>query len=112
MNVIEEYVIEASIMKMASSKWIFQIIDEVLQIHGGNGFVQDYPIEMAYRDNRVNRIFEGTNEINRMLIPGTIFKRAIKGHLPLLEAAQDLDDELADPRLFPAPVGRLHDERR
>jgi alkylation response protein AidB-like acyl-CoA dehydrogenase len=109
---IEEYVIEASIMKVAGSEWMFQIIDEMLQIHGGNGFVTDYPIERAYRDNRVNRIFEGTNEINRLLIPGTLFKRAMKGELPLLEAASDLDAELADPALFPSPVGRLAAERR
>jgi alkylation response protein AidB-like acyl-CoA dehydrogenase len=83
-----------------------------LQIHGGNGFVEDYPIERAYRDNRVNRIFEGTNEINRLLIPGMIFKRAVKGAMPLMAAVQQLVEELADPRHFPAPVGRLAAERR
>ena len=111
MNAIEEYAIEASIMKVAGSEWMFQTIDETLQIHGGNGYVADYPIEMAYRDNRVNRIFEGTNEINRMLIPGVIFKRVMKGELPLLQAAQDIDAEIADPRLIPEPVGRLATER-
>ena len=84
----------------------------VLQIHGGNGFVEDYPIERAYRDNRVNRIFEGTNEVNRLLVPGTFFKRAMKGDLPLLQAASDLDAELDDPALLPAPTGRLAAERR
>ena len=112
MEAIEEYAIEASIMKVTGSEWLFQIIDEVLQIHGGNGFVEDYPIERAYRDNRVNRIFEGTNEINRMLIPGMIFKRAVKGAMPLMAAVQQLDEELTDPRHFPAPVGRLAAERR
>jgi len=112
MAAIEEYAIEASIMKVTGSEWMFQIIDEVLQIHGGNGFVTDYPIERAYRDNRVNRIFEGTNEINRLLIPGMIFKRAMKGEMPLLEAVARLDAELSDPRHFPAPVGRLAAERR
>jgi alkylation response protein AidB-like acyl-CoA dehydrogenase len=112
MQAIEEYVIEASIMKVAGSEWLFATIDEMLQVHGGNGFVDDYPIERAYRDNRVNRIFEGTNEINRLLIPGTMFKRAMKGELPLLNAANDLDGELLDPRLFPAPAGRLSVERR
>ena len=112
MNAIEEYAIEASIMKVAGSEMLFQTIDEMLQIHGGNGFVEDYPIERAYRDNRVNRIFEGTNEINRLLIPGMVFKRAMKGEMPLFEAVQRLDDELADPRHFPAPVGRLAPERR
>jgi alkylation response protein AidB-like acyl-CoA dehydrogenase len=124
---IEEYAIEASILKVAGSEWMFQVIDEMLQIHGGNGFVTDYPIERAYRDNRVNRIFEGTNEINRLLIPGMIFKRAMKGEMPLMEAVLGLDAELSDPsfgplvplrprplpsRHFPAPVGRLAAERR
>jgi len=112
MQAIEEYAIEASIMKVTGSEWLFQIIDEVLQIHGGNGFVEDYPIERAYRDNRVNRIFEGTNEINRLLIPGMVFKRAVKGAMPLMAAVQQLEEELTDPRHFPAPVGRLAAERR
>ena len=112
MSSIEEFAIEASIMKVAGSEWLFQTIDEMLQIHGGNGFVTDYTIERGYRDNRVNRIFEGTNEINRLLIPGMIFKRAMKGEMPLLPAIAALDEELADPRHFPAPVGRLAAERR
>ncbi len=130
MEAIEEYAVEASIMKVTGSEWLFQIIDEVLQIHGGNGFVEDYPIERAYRDNRVNRIFEGTNEINRLLIPGMIFKRAVKGTMPLMAAVQQLDEELTDPRHLPPyasafgsgpgagkavtllPVGRLAAERR
>jgi alkylation response protein AidB-like acyl-CoA dehydrogenase len=112
MAAIEEYAIEASIMKVAGSEWMFQLIDEMLQIHGGNGFVTDYPVERAYRDNRVNRIFEGTNEINRLLIPGMIFKRAMKGEMPLMEGVMRLEEELADPHHFPAPVGRLAAERR
>jgi alkylation response protein AidB-like acyl-CoA dehydrogenase len=112
MGAIEEYAIEASIMKVTGSEWMFQIIDEVLQIHGGNGFVEDYPIERAYRDNRVNRIFEGTNEINRLLIPGMIFKRAMKGEVPLLEAAQKLDEELSRNAVSVLPRGRLAAERR
>src|SRR3954452_18952470 len=109
---IEEYAVEASIMKITGSEWMFSLIDEMLQIHGGNGFVTDYPVERAYRDNRVNRIFEGTNEINRLLIPGMIFKRAMKGQMPLMEAVSRLDEELADPKFFPAPMGRLAAERR
>ena len=112
MEAIEEYAIEASIMKVTGSELLFHTIDEVLQIHGGNGFVEDYPIERAYRDNRVNRIFEGTNEINRLLIPGMIFKRAVKGAVPLTAAVQQLDEEMTDPRHFPAPLGRLAAERR
>src|SRR5499433_4046778 len=100
MAAVEEYAIEASIMKVSGSEWMFQTIDEMLQIHGGNGFVRDYPIERAYRDNRVNRIFEGTNEINRLLIPGMIFKRAVKGAVPLMAAVQQLDEEMTDPRHF------------
>jgi alkylation response protein AidB-like acyl-CoA dehydrogenase len=110
MAAIEEYAIEASIMKVAGSEMLFTIIDEMLQIHGGNGFVEDYAIERAYRDNRVNRIFEGTNEINRLLIPGMVFKRAMKGEMPLFDAIEKLQE--MDPRHFPAPVGRLAKERR
>jgi len=83
-----------------------------VQIHGGNGFVSDYAAERRYRDARVNRIFEGTNEINRLLIPGMIFKRAIKGEMPLMDAVMRLEEELADPHHFPAPMGRLAPERR
>ncbi len=122
MAAIEEFAVEASIMKVAGSEWMFQLIDEMLQIHGGNGFVTDYPVERAYRDNRVNRIFEGTNEINRLLIPGMVFKRAIKGEMPLMEAVMRLDGELANAansdvsseapaQASPVP-GRLAAERR
>jgi alkylation response protein AidB-like acyl-CoA dehydrogenase len=121
MAAIEEFAVEASIMKVAGSEWMFQLIDEMLQIHGGNGFVTDYPVERAYRDNRVNRIFEGTNEINRLLIPGMVFKRAMKGEMPLMEAVMRLDGELAtaansDAVTGPAEAlpdaGRLAAERR
>jgi alkylation response protein AidB-like acyl-CoA dehydrogenase len=73
------------------------VLDENVQIHGGNGFVKDYPAERYYRDARVNRIFEGTNEINRMLIPGMLIRRALKGELPLIAAAQQLQDEVMSP---------------
>ena len=72
------------------------VLDENVQIHGGNGFVRDYPAERHYRDARVNRIFEGTNEINRLLIPGMLARRAVKGSLPLIPAAKKLQDELLD----------------
>jgi hypothetical protein len=75
------------------------VLDENVQIHGGNGFVKDYPAERHYRDARVNRIFEGTNEINRLLVPGMLIKRALKGGLPLIAAARALQDEI----LTPAP---------
>jgi len=79
------------------------VLDENIQIHGGNGFVRDYPAERHYRDARVNRIFEGTNEINRLLIPGMLAKRAAKGELPIIAAAKALQDELLGPPSAPAP---------
>ena len=86
------------------------MLDENVQIHGGNGFVRDYPAERHYRDARVNRIFEGTNEINRLLIPGMLMKRALKGELALIPAAKRLMDEVmspAPPSLDPETAGRL-----
>jgi alkylation response protein AidB-like acyl-CoA dehydrogenase len=79
----EEFAIESSIVKVAGSEAADFIFDENVQIHGGNGFVRDYPAERRYRDGRVNRIFEGTNEINRLLIPGLAVRRAAKGSLPI-----------------------------
>ena len=76
---LEEFAIEASILKVAASDAIDFIVDENVQIHGGNGFVRDYPAERHYRDARVNRIFEGTNEINRLLIPGLLVRRGMVG---------------------------------
>ena len=94
---LEEYAIESSIVKVAGSEALHYILDENVQIHGGNGFVKDYPAERHYRDSRVNRIFEGTNEINRLLIPRMLVKRALKGDLPLVEAAKRLQDEIMTP---------------
>ena len=94
LGAIEEYAIESSILKVAGSEILDYCADEAVQIYGGNGFTSSYPVEAIYRDSRVNRIFEGTNEINRLLIPGMLLKRAMKGHLPLLVAAQKLQDEL------------------
>ena len=73
------------------------MLDENVQIHGGNGFVKDYSAERYFRDARVNRIFEGTNEINRLLIPGMLVRRAIKGEIPLIPAARRLQDEVLSP---------------
>jgi len=93
----EEYAVEASIAKVAGSEILDFILDENVQIHGGNGFVHDYTAERFYRDARVNRIFEGTNEINRLLIPGMLIRRALKGELPLIAAAKRLQDEVLSP---------------
>ena len=99
MKALEEFAVEASIAKVLGSETVDYVIDENLQIHGGNGFVHDYPAEGHYRDARVNRIFEGTNEINRLLIPGMLMKKALKGELPLLAAAQQLQDEIMSPSM-------------
>jgi alkylation response protein AidB-like acyl-CoA dehydrogenase len=111
--VFEEYAIEASIAKVAGSETLNYVLDENIQIHGGNGYVRDYPAERHFRDARVNRIFEGTNEINRLLIPGMLVRRALKGDLPLIPAAKALQDELLAPSPVPAEDDRvLADERR
>jgi alkylation response protein AidB-like acyl-CoA dehydrogenase len=109
----EEYAIEASIAKVAASEALDFVLDENIQIHGGNGYVRDYAAERHFRDARVNRIFEGTNEINRLLIPGMLARRAGKNQLPVIAAAKALQDELLGPA--PAPVADdrpLGDERR
>ena len=97
----EEYAVEASIAKVAGSEALNYVLDENIQIHGGNGYVRDYPAERHFRDARVNRIFEGTNEINRLLIPGMLIRRAVKGDLPLIPAAKALQDELMGPAAMP-----------
>jgi alkylation response protein AidB-like acyl-CoA dehydrogenase len=97
----EEYAVEASIAKVAGSEALNYVLDENIQIHGGNGYVRDYPAERHFRDARVNRIFEGTNEINRLLIPGMLIRRAVKGDLPLIPAAKALQEELIGPPAMP-----------
>ncbi len=97
LRALEEFAVEASIAKVLGSEVLDYVIDENVQIHGGNGFVRDYPAEGHYRDARVNRIFEGTNEINRLLIPGMLMKKALKGELALIPAARALQDEIMSP---------------
>jgi alkylation response protein AidB-like acyl-CoA dehydrogenase len=104
-RVFEEYAVEASIAKVAGSETLDFILDENVQIHGGNGFVKDYNAERFYRDARVNRIFEGTNEINRLLIPGMLIRRALKGELPLIPAARRLQDEVLSPSVTATGFG-------
>jgi alkylation response protein AidB-like acyl-CoA dehydrogenase len=101
---LEEYAVEASIAKVFGSETLDYVLDENIQTHGGNGYVQDYPAERHYRDARVNRIFEGTNEINRLLIPGLLVKRAARGDLPLAPAAARVRERLI------APVSAVPDE--
>jgi alkylation response protein AidB-like acyl-CoA dehydrogenase len=96
---IEEYSAECSIIKVLLSEYADFVADEMVQIYGGYGYSADYPAERAYRDSRINRIFEGTNEINRMLVPGRLMKSAMAGKLALLPAAQRLMDEVLSPSL-------------
>ena len=91
---LEECAVECSIVKVFGSEMLDRAVDANVQIHGGYGFVQEYAAERAYRDSRVNRIFEGTNEINRLLIPGQLLRRAMKGELPLLAEVQRTTEEL------------------
>ncbi len=112
MQALEEYAIESSMMKVFGSESFAFSVSEMLQVHGGYGYVEEFPIERAYRDERVNRIFEGTNEINRMLIPGMLFKRVMKGELPMMAFAEQIDAEIADPKLLPQPKGPLAAEVR
>jgi len=109
---IEEYAVECSIAKVWGSELLDRAVDETVQIYGGYGFVEEYPAERAYRDSRVNRIFEGTNEINRMITTGWLLKQAVSGKLPLMSAIKKLMDEvLAGPSLAEPLEGALAAER-
>src|SRR5450432_807262 len=110
---IEEHSIEASIIKVFGSEMLHATADETLQIFGGAGYIEDYPIERVSRDARINRIFEGTNEINRLLVPGTLLKRAMQGRLPLMTLVSQVHAELADPTKInrKIPEGPLGVER-
>jgi Acyl-CoA dehydrogenase, C-terminal domain len=113
MKVLEEYAIESSISKVYGSEMLDYVVDEAVQIFGGYGFHEEYPVCRAYRDSRINRIFEGTNEINRMLIIQMLMKRAMSGQLPLIPAAMKLADEiLAGPSFEEAPEDVLAEEAR
>jgi len=110
---IEEYAVECSIIKVWGSEMIDYLVDETVQIYGGYGFVEEYPAERAYRDARINRIFEGTNEINRLIITGFLLKRAMSGQLPLMPAIKKLMDEvLSGPSMGEELEGALAEERK
>ena len=107
---IHEYAIECSINKVYGSEASSYIVDEDVQIHGGYGFIDEYPAERAYRDARITRIYEGTNEVNRLIIFGELMKRAMKGQLPVFEAAMKLAEEIMTPvaeqrEVPPGPLG-------
>jgi alkylation response protein AidB-like acyl-CoA dehydrogenase len=113
MKVFEEYAIESSISKVYGSELLDYVVDEAVQIFGGYGFHEDYPVARHYRDSRVNRIFEGTNEINRMLIIQMLMKRATSGVLPLMQAGANLREEiLAGPSFEEPPLGPWAEEER
>ena len=110
---IEEYDVECSMVKVWCSEMLDYVVDETVQIFGGAGYVEDYPAERYWRDARVNRIFEGTNEINRLLVPGRLIRRAMKGELPVFQKAMALMEELtAGPPLADADDGFLAAEAR
>jgi alkylation response protein AidB-like acyl-CoA dehydrogenase len=113
MQVLEEFAIESSIAKVMCSEAVAYVTDEAVQIFGGYGYHEDYPVARAYRDSRINRIFEGTNEINRMLIVQMLMKRAMTGGLPLIPAALKLQSELTTmPALGTAETGPAAEEIR
>src|SRR5437667_8475525 len=113
LKAIEEYAVECSIIKVWASEMVDYVVDETVQIYGGYGFVEEYPAERAYRDARINRIFEGTNEINRLIITGFLLKRAMTGQLPLMAAVKQLMEEvLAGPSPNDDEEGPLAEERK
>ena len=107
LKAIEEYAIECSILKVFCSEVLDFVVDEAVQVYGGYGYSAEYPVERYYRDSRVNRIFEGTNEINRLLITGMLLKRGAAGHLPLHAAARAVVDEVMSASLPAEPSGPL-----
>jgi len=108
---IAEYQIECSLNKFTATEALDYVVDEAVQLHGGNGFIQEYAVERMYRDSRINRIFEGTNEINRLIVPGTLLKKAMKGELPLMQQAQDLQEELVTKMPEQVGTGTLEQEK-
>jgi alkylation response protein AidB-like acyl-CoA dehydrogenase len=109
---IEEYAVECSIIKVWCSEMLDGVVDQMLQLHGGYGYVEEFPAERSYRDARINRIFEGTNEINRLIITGWMMKRALQGRLALMPAIQRVMDEvMAGPAAREPFAGELAAQR-
>lgn len=111
-DAIEEYAVECSLLKVWGSEMLDMVVDEQVQIYGGYGFVEEYPAERAYRDARVNRIFEGTNEINRMLVVDRLTRNAMSGKLPLMAAIKKLTDEIMGGPSTDEFEGALAEERK
>src|SRR5262249_43420302 len=113
LKAIEEYAVECSIIKVWASEMVDYVVDETVQIYGGYGFVEEYRAERAYRDARINSIFEGTNEINRLIITGFLLKRAMSGQLALMPAIKQLMDEVvAGPTADEDVAGPLSEEQK
>jgi len=113
MRALEEYAVECAMNKVYASEVLGYVVDEAVQVYGGYGFIEDYPAARAYRDARINRLFEGTNEINRLLTTGMLLRRAQRGRLGLIPAAMAVAQELTAPSLGEAPpTGPLAEERR
>ena len=112
LKAIEDYAVECSIIKVVGSETLDYVSDEAVQVFGGNGYSKDYPVERAYRDSRISRIYEGTNEINRLIISGQLLRRAVKGELPLFTAAKKLMDEMLSPSLPDEPAAGVFSQER
>ncbi|MBX5482294.1 MAG: acyl-CoA dehydrogenase family protein [Myxococcaceae bacterium] len=111
-DAIEEFSVEASIIKFFGSEVLSFCADEAVQIHGGYGFIEDYDVARIFRDSRINRIFEGTNEINRLIVPGTLLKRAVKGQIPLMEQSLAVRERLQAGDIPRAKLGAFGVERQ
>jgi hypothetical protein len=112
LKAVEDYAIECSILKVVGSETLDYVADEAVQIFGGNGYSKDYPVERAYRDARISRIYEGTNEINRLIISGQLLRRAAKGELALFAAARKLQDEMLSPSMPEEPANGTFAQER
>jgi alkylation response protein AidB-like acyl-CoA dehydrogenase len=112
LKAVEEFATECSFVKVFASETLDYVVDEGVQIHGGYGFHQDYAVEHAYRDSRINRIFEGTNEINRLLATGMMLKRAQKGVLPLVEAVKKLQVEILSGPSLGGPIDMVANAKK